>query len=72
MSILVTEENKVTSNVGCVSAEFAQRENSNIHWESLALVSRFERARSHDVHDPTHLINSDFYIFIAEQHYCAD
>ena len=56
MSILVTEENKVTSNVGCVSAEFAQRETR----ESLALVSRFERARSHDVNDPTHLINSDF------------
>ena len=60
MSILVTEENKVTSNFGYVSAEFVQRETSNIHWESLALVSRFERARSHDVNDPTHLINSDF------------
>ena len=56
MSILVTEENKVTLNVGCVSAEFAQRETNNM---ALALVSRFERARSHDVHDPTHLINSD-------------
>ena len=60
MSILVTEENKVISNVGCVSAEFARRETSDIHWESLAIVSRFERARSHDVNDPTHLINSDF------------
>ena len=59
MSILVTEENKVTSNVGCVSAEFAQRETNNILWESLALVNRFERARSHDVNDPLHLINSD-------------
>ena len=59
MSILVTEENKVTSNIGCVSAKFAQRETRNILWESLALVNRFERARS-DVNDPMHLINSDF------------
>ena len=41
-------------------AEFAQRETSNILWEYLAVVSRFERARSHDVNDPTHLINLDF------------
>ena len=57
MSILVTEENKATSNIGCVSAKFAQRETSNILWESLALVNRFERARSQDVNDPPHLIN---------------
>ena len=57
MSILVTEENEVISNIGCVSAEFAQRETSNILWESLALVNRFERARSQDVNDPPHLIN---------------
>ena len=61
--MLVTEENKVTSNVGCVSAEFAQRETSNMHWESLALVSRFERARSHDVNDPTHSLIQILYIY---------
>ena len=41
-------------------ADFAQREFSKILWESLAVLSRFERARSHDVNDPTHLIISDF------------
>ena len=42
------------------TAEFAQRENSNILWEYLAVVRRFEQARSHDVNDPTPLINLDF------------
>ena len=35
------------------TADFATREDS-------AVVSRFKRARSHDVNDSTHLINSDF------------
>ena len=63
MYSLVGEENKVTSNVGCVS----NISSFNFHWtaefalkEDSAVVSRFERARSHDVNDPTHLINSDF------------
>ena len=51
-------------------AEFAQRETSNIIWEYLAVVSRFEQARSQNVNDPTHLINSDFE-YLQQNHIIA-